>query len=125
LHRKPRNEVDLPYPQRRAGRQGIFHNTELERVDVGEPLPKVVGILFQDDVLAGDPLLEDIGSSTNRMVQPVLPVGLERLGGNHRDTLEVATESGEERTGGLLHTNTQCVLVNCLNRFDFLVVWSY
>src|SRR5712691_6038175 len=59
------------------------------------------------------------------MVQPVFAVGLERLGGNHRDTLEVAAESGEERTGGLLHADAQCVLVNDLDRVNLLVVRSY
>ena len=56
LHRHSRNEVDLPAPQRRAGRQGILHDTELQRVDVGQPLSEVVGVLFQDHVLRRGPI---------------------------------------------------------------------
>ncbi len=59
------------------------------------------------------------------MVQPVFAVGLERLGGNHRDALEVSTESGEERSRRLLHTNTQRIFVNDLDLLNLLIVRPY
>ena len=125
LYGHPGNEVDLLRPRRRAGRQGVLHNTELERVDVGEPLFKVVGVLFQDHVLTRDPLLEDIGAGALGMAQPVLAVGLKRRGGRHRDALEISAEGDEERPGGFFYAHTQCVRIDRFNLFDLLIVRSH
>ena len=102
-------------PQRRAGRQGIFHDAELQRVEIRQPLLEIVRVLLQDHMLAGDPFLEYEGTGADGMAQPVLAIGLKGFGRRHQDALVVAAEGDGQGTGGLLQPDAQCVFVHRLD----------
>src|SRR5712691_13034363 len=89
LHGHTGNEVNLARPQRRGGSEWVLHDAAIQRVEVGQPLLKIVGILDQEDALAGYPLLHHEGTRPDGMAFPVLAILLDPLRGYHRDTPEI------------------------------------